>query len=78
VFVIIIFLFYNDNFSLTPIATPNTLEFMIEYMLISSILNRICEMTKKPLEYLRNDSQFIPLQPLLKITTWGTKWKKGF
>jgi hypothetical protein len=30
---------------LTPIFTPNTLEFMIEYTLISSILDRICEMT---------------------------------
>ncbi len=27
---------------LTPIFTPNTLEFMIEYTLISSILNKIC------------------------------------
>jgi hypothetical protein len=32
---------------LTPIVPPNTLESMIEYTLISSILNRICEMTNK-------------------------------
>ncbi len=36
---------------LTPIVTPNTLEFVIQYTLISNILNKICEMTKKPLEY---------------------------
>jgi hypothetical protein len=35
----------------TTMVTPNTLEIMIEYTLISSILNRICEMIKKPLEY---------------------------
>jgi hypothetical protein len=35
---------------LTPNVTPNTLESMIEYTLISSILNRICEMTKKTLK----------------------------
>jgi hypothetical protein len=33
---------------LTPNVTPNTLESMIELTLISSILDRICEM-KKPL-----------------------------
>jgi hypothetical protein len=38
----------------TSMVTPNTLETMIEYTLISSILNRICEMRKTPLEYLRN------------------------
>jgi hypothetical protein len=31
----------------TPNVTPNILESMIEYTLISSILHRICEMTKK-------------------------------
>jgi hypothetical protein len=31
-----------------PIFTPNTLESMIEYTLISSILDKICEMTTKP------------------------------
>jgi hypothetical protein len=36
---------------LSPIVTPNTLESMIEYTLISSILKRICKMTKKTLEY---------------------------
>jgi hypothetical protein len=33
---------------LTSIITPNTLEFVIEYILISSLLDRICEMKKKP------------------------------
>jgi DNA replication protein DnaC len=32
---------------LTPNVTPNTLESMIEYTLISNILSRIYEMTKK-------------------------------
>jgi hypothetical protein len=44
---------------LTPIVTPNTLESMIEYTLISNILNKICEMTIKPLEYPRNETQLI-------------------
>jgi hypothetical protein len=39
---------------LTPIVTPNTLESMIQYTLISSILDKICEMTKKPLEYQKD------------------------
>jgi len=46
---------------LTPNVTPNTLEFMIEYTLISSILNRICEMTIKALEYPRDDTWLILL-----------------
>jgi hypothetical protein len=40
---------------LTPNVTPNTLESMIEYTLISSILDRIYKMTKELLEYPRND-----------------------
>jgi hypothetical protein len=46
---------------LSPTITPNTLETMIEYMLISNILDRICEMTKKPLEYPRDDTKLDPL-----------------
>jgi hypothetical protein len=38
----------------TSMVTPNTLETTIEYTLISSILDRICEMIKTPLEYLRD------------------------
>jgi hypothetical protein len=34
---------------LTPNVMPNTLESMIEYTLISSILDKIYEMTKKTL-----------------------------
>jgi hypothetical protein len=37
------------------------LESMIEYTLISSILNRICEMTKNSLEYPRDDTKINPL-----------------
>jgi hypothetical protein len=37
-----------ERIKLTPNVTPNTLESMIEYTLISSILDRICEMKKKP------------------------------
>ncbi len=61
---------------LTPNVTPNTLESMIEYTLISSILDRIYKMTKKLLEYLRNDTRLDYLWHLFKIKTWGTKWKK--
>jgi hypothetical protein len=39
-----------------PTITPNTLEFMIEYMLFSNIIERICKMSKKPLEYPRDNS----------------------
>ncbi len=48
---------------------------MIEYTLISSILERICEMTTKPCECQRDDSQLLPLQHLLEIRTWGKEWK---
>ncbi len=61
---------------LTSIVTPNTLESMTKYMLISSILYRIREMTKKSLEYPRDDTRLIPFQDLLEIKTWGTKWKR--
>jgi hypothetical protein len=55
----------------------NTLETMIKYTLISNMyLNRICELTKKPLEYPRNPTQLNPLKHLLEIRTWGTKWKR--
>jgi hypothetical protein len=47
VFAILKPLFYNGKKILTPNDTPNTLESMIEYTLISSILDRICEMIKK-------------------------------
>jgi hypothetical protein len=49
--------------------TPNTLETMIEYTLISSILDRICKMTTKPLEYLRDPTLLGPLKKLLEIKT---------
>jgi hypothetical protein len=35
---------------LLPTITPNTLESMIEYMLISSILEKIYEIIKKTIE----------------------------
>jgi hypothetical protein len=65
--------YYNGKKKLSPTITPNTLETMIEYMLISNILDRICEMIEKPLEYPRNDTKLDPLQHFLKIRTWGTK-----
>jgi hypothetical protein len=61
---------------LPPMLTPNTWESMIEYTLISSILDRICEKTTKSWEYLRNDTQLLPLQHLLEIITWGIEWKR--
>jgi hypothetical protein len=33
-------------------------------------------MTKKPLEYPRNNTKLDPLRHLLKIRTWGRKWKR--
>ncbi len=56
-------------------VTLNTLEIMIEYTLISSILDKICEMTTKSLEYPRDPTLLNPFKNLLKIKTWGTKWK---
>jgi hypothetical protein len=60
----------------TRMVTSNTLETMIEYTLISSTLNKVCRMTIKPLEYLRDPTQLDPLRNLLKIRTWGIKWKR--
>ncbi len=40
----------------SPIFTPSTLESMIEYTLISSIFERIREMTTKPWECQRDDN----------------------
>jgi hypothetical protein len=40
---------------LPPIFTPNTLESMIEYTPISSLLDVICEMITKPWECQRDD-----------------------
>jgi hypothetical protein len=45
---------------LSPTITPNTLETMIEYTLISNILNRICEMIKKLLEYPIDITDYTP------------------
>jgi len=56
-------------------VTLNTLETMIEYTLISSILDRICEMTTKGSEYPRDPTLLDPLKNLLKIKTWGIEWK---
>jgi len=61
---------------LTPNVTPNTLESMIKYTLISSILNKICEMTKKLLEYPRDDTRLDLLRHLLEMRTWGVEWKR--
>jgi hypothetical protein len=61
---------------LTPNVILNTLESIIEYTLISNIVDRIYKMTKIPLEYSKDDTRLNPLQHLLKIRTWGTKWKR--
>jgi hypothetical protein len=61
---------------LTPNVTPNILESMIEYTLMSSILDKFYEMTKKSLEYSRDDTRLNPPWHLREIKTWGTKWKK--
>jgi hypothetical protein len=53
----------------SPIFTLNTLESMIEYTLISIILEKICEMTTKPWECQRDDSWLLPFQHLLEIKT---------
>jgi hypothetical protein len=58
---------------LKPIITPNTLESMIEYTLISSILDRICEMTKETMEYPRDESQ-----PLCQIMIFMTRTLKNY
>jgi hypothetical protein len=57
-------------------VTPNTLEIMIKYTLISSILNKICEMTTKPLEYPRDPTLLDPLKNFIEIKTWGIEWKR--
>jgi hypothetical protein len=44
------------------VVTPNTLETIIEYTLILSILNRICEMIKTPLEYQGDPTLLNPLK----------------
>jgi hypothetical protein len=49
---------------------------MIKYTLITSIPERICEMTKKPLEYPRDNTKLDPLKHLFEIKKWGTKWKR--
>jgi hypothetical protein len=41
---------------------PNTLETMIEYTLISSILNGICKMIKTPLEFPKDLTLLDPLK----------------
>jgi hypothetical protein len=57
-------------------VTLNILETMIEYTLISNMLNRICEMTTKLLEYPKDSTLLEPLKNLLEIKTFGTKWKR--
>jgi hypothetical protein len=53
------------------IVTLNTLETMIGYTLILGIFDRICKMTTKPLEYLRDLTLLDPFKNLLEIRTWG-------
>jgi hypothetical protein len=58
---------------LPPIYTPNTLESMIEYTLISSILDKICEMTTKPWEYPRDKHSITPPLPFVGNQNMGNK-----
>jgi hypothetical protein len=60
----------------SPIFTLNALESMIEYTLISSILERICEMSTNPWECQRDDNWLLLFQHLLETRTWGKEWKK--
>jgi hypothetical protein len=55
---------------LAPIIKGNTLESTIEYTLITSILKRICEMTKKMLEYLRDNTMLDPMSPIDIDVRW--------
>jgi len=57
-------------------VTPNTLETMIEYTLISIILDIIWKMIKTSLKFPRNPALLNPLKQLLEIRTWGSEWKK--
>jgi len=62
---------------LPPIFTPNTLESMIEYTLISNLLDSICETTTKPWECQKDDNWLFPFQHLFKIRTCGIEWKRS-
>ncbi len=63
-------------------VTPNTLEIMIKYTLISSILNKICEMTTKPLEYPGDATllEFDRNQNMgnrMETANWQNNWMGG-
>jgi hypothetical protein len=49
---------------------------MIEYTLISSIFERICEMTTNPWICQRDYNRLLPFQHLLEIKTWGKELKR--
>jgi hypothetical protein len=57
-------------------VTTNILNTIIEYTLISSILDKICEMTIKPLEYPKDPTLLDRLKNLLEIKTWGISWER--
>jgi hypothetical protein len=63
--------FCNCKSNFTRMVTPNILESMIEYVIISNTLYRICKMTTKPLEYPRDPTLLEPLNDLLEIRTRG-------
>jgi hypothetical protein len=64
------------NRKFTTMVTPNTLETMIEYTLISSILDRIGEMIKTPLEYPRYSHLVEPPQVVAKNQNMGIIMEK--
>jgi len=43
-------------------VTPNTLDIMIKYTLISNILDGICKMIKTPLEFPKDPTLLDPLK----------------
>jgi hypothetical protein len=62
---------------LPPIYTLNTLESMIEYTLISSILDRICDMTTKPWECPRDKHSVTSPVPFVGNQNMGNKMEKN-
>jgi hypothetical protein len=50
---------------------------MIEYTLVSSILDKICEMIKNPLEYPKNDTQLVPSRAFARNQNMGNKMEEA-
>jgi len=61
----------------SPIFTLNTLESMIEYTLISKILEKICEMSTNPWECERDDNWLLLFHHLLELEHGGKMEKNN-